>query len=148
MKTFELTVGGKAYKVDVDKFDGKRALVRVDGKPYEIDVKEVPEAVFGGTPGSMPASPETQMAAPNPPLAPVASVPSGGQVVAPIPGLILEVMVSVGDRVVAGTPVVKMEAMKMENEIPAPVDGTVKEIRVKTGDRVSTDETLLAIDQG
>jgi biotin carboxyl carrier protein len=45
-------------------------------------------------------------------------------------------------------PVIKIEAMKMENEIPASVSGTVKEIRVKVGDRVSTDETLLVIDQG
>ena len=64
-----------------------------------------------------------------------------------MPGLILDVMVSVGDRLQAGTPVVKMEAMKMENEIPAPANGTVKEIRVKVGDSVSTDETLLVIDQ-
>ncbi len=111
MKTFELTVGGKTYKVDVEKFDGKRALVTVDGKPYEIDVKKAAGAVIPGAPGSMPSSPEIQRqrpapAIPEPPLAPVASVPSGGQVIAPIPGLILEVMVSIGDRVVAGTPVV------------------------------------------
>jgi biotin carboxyl carrier protein len=56
-------------------------------------------------------------------------------------------MVAVGDSVVAGMPVVKMEAMKMENEIPAAVNGVVKEIRVKVGDRVSTDEILLVIDE-
>jgi biotin carboxyl carrier protein len=65
-----------------------------------------------------------------------------------MPGMVLEIMVSVGDSVAAGVPVIKIEAMKMENEIPAPVSGTVKEIRVKVGDRVSTDETLLVIDQG
>jgi len=64
-----------------------------------------------------------------------------------MPGLILEVLVSSGETVVAGTPVVKMEAMKMENEIPAPVNGTVKEVRVKEGDRVQTDEILLVINE-
>ena len=65
-----------------------------------------------------------------------------------MPGLILEVMVSQGDRVAAGTPVVKIEAMKMENEIPAPANGTVREILVKKGDRVATDEILLTFDEG
>lgn len=149
MKNFELTVGGKNYKVDIEKFDGKRAVVKVNGKSYEIDVKKASEALFSAHPAQPPAS-DAQGTAPVPPephLAPVASVPSGGQVVAPMPGLILDVMVSVGDSVAAGTPVVKMEAMKMENEIPASVSGTVKELRVKKGDRVSTDELLLLIDE-
>ena len=85
--------------------------------------------------------------APEPPLAPVRTAPSGGKVTAPMPGLILEIMVAVGDHVVSGTPVVKMEAMKMENEIPSPVNGTVKTITVKKGDNVSTDETLMVIEE-
>jgi biotin carboxyl carrier protein len=64
-----------------------------------------------------------------------------------MPGLILEIMVEAGDQVAAGTPIVKMEAMKMENEIPAPVSGTVKEIMVTVGDNVSTDETLMVIEE-
>ena len=150
MKRFELTVGGKDYKIDIEKFDGKQAVVKVDGKPYEIDVKKAAEAILPGRPTSPPASDTrgASPAAPEPPLAPIASVPSGGgQVVAPMPGMVLEIMVSVRDTVVAGMSVVKMEAMKMENEIPATVNGTVKEIRVKVGDRVSTDETLLVIDE-
>lgn len=150
MKKFELTVGGKDYKVDIEKFDGKRAVVKVDGKSYEIDVKKAAEAIFSAYPASPPASDaqETASAAPEPHPAPVALLSSGGQVVAPMPGLILDIMVSVGDTVVAGTPVVKMEAMKMENEIPAPVGGTVRELSVKKGDRVSTGELLLLIDEG
>ena len=150
MKRFELTVGGKDYKIDIEKFDGKQAVVKVDGKSFEIDVKKAAEAILPGRPTSPPASDTrgASPAAPEPPLAPIASVPSGGgQVVAPMPGMVLEIMVSVRDTVVAGMSVVKMEAMKMENEIPAPVNGTVKEIRVKVGDRVSTDETLLVIDE-
>ena len=150
MKKFELTVGGKDYKIDIEKFDGKQAVVNVDGRSYEIDVKKAAEAVFARRPPSPPPTdkPGVEPAAPEPPLAPIASAPSGGQVMAPMPGMVLEIMVSVGDSVVAGVPVVKIEAMKMENEIPALVDGTVKEIRVKVGDRVSTDEILLLIDQG
>ena len=64
-----------------------------------------------------------------------------------MPGLILEIMVEVGDQVTAGTPVMKMEAMKMENQIPSPANGTVKEIAVNVGDNVSTDETLIVLEQ-
>jgi biotin carboxyl carrier protein len=64
-----------------------------------------------------------------------------------MPGLILDVLVSLGDQVSAGMPVIKMEAMKMENDIPAPVSGTVKTISVKAGDNVATDETLMLIEQ-
>ncbi|MDY6950961.1 MAG: biotin/lipoyl-containing protein [Thermodesulfobacteriota bacterium] len=154
MKTYDLKVGDKSYKVDVEHFDGKRAVVKVDGKPFSVDVEKGGEAASPAppvspppsvTPGAAPAPPQTPVA-PEPPTPPVASAPQGGQVIAPMPGMILEVMVSVGDTVSAGTPVVKMEAMKMENEIPAPVNGTVKEIMVKVGDRVATDETLLVID--
>jgi glutaconyl-CoA decarboxylase len=155
MKTYELTIGDKSYKVEVDQFDGKRAVVKVDGKPYSIAVEKGGETTPMGihprpTAADIPRpAPEAQEApsAPQPPTVPAASVPAGGQVIAPMPGLILEVLVSSGEAVVAGTPVVKMEAMKMENEIPAPVDGTVKEVRVKEGDRVQTDEVLLVIDE-
>ena len=150
MKTFEFSVGEKAYKVDVETFDGKRALVKVDGKPYEIEVKTEGGVLPKPTPVSMPAQPVVQKATtvtPEPPLAPVRTAPAGGEVTAPMPGLILEIMVAVGDHVVSGTPVLKMEAMKMENEIPSPVQGTVKTITVKKGDNVSTDETLMVIEE-
>jgi biotin carboxyl carrier protein len=150
MKKFEFSIGDKAYKIDVEKFDGKRAVVRVDGKPYEIEVKKGSSAVSQPASVSTPTQPVPQKATPagpEPPLAPVQSAPSSGEVTAPMPGLILDIMVAVGDQVVAGTPVIKMEAMKMENQIPSPVNGTVKEIAVKVGDNVSTDETLIVLEQ-
>lgn len=146
MKTFELSVGDKAYKIDIEKYDGKRALVKVDGRPYEVDVKK------GSSPASVspphrPVPPKTTPAPPEPPMAPVQSAPSGGNIAAPMPGLVLEIMVAVGDQVATGMPVIKMEAMKMENLIPSPVSGTVKTIAVKVGDNVSTDQTLMTVEQ-
>lgn len=144
MKSYELTVGGKAYKVDIEQFDGRRGLVKVDGRPYEIELQATPEAATA--PEFSPArTREAVPLAPESPAAPGTTVPGGGEVVAPMPGMILEIMVSVGDLVQVGTPVIKMEAMKMENEIPAPVEGSVKEIRVKVGDNVSTDDVMMVI---
>ncbi len=149
-KTFEISVGDKAYKVDIEKFDGKRAWVRVDGAPYEVEVKKGADGVSKTPPVSMPAPPvseKTITEGPEVPQVPTPSVPAGGKVTAPMPGLILDIMVATGDQVVAGTPVIKMEAMKMENEIPSPVNGTVKTIAVKVGNNVSTDETLMVIEE-
>ena len=150
MKKFEINVGGKDYKIDIEKYDGKQAVVNVNGKTYDIDVKKAAEAIFSAQAPPTPVVPKPQAApsAPEPTLAPVTSAPTGGQVIAPMPGLVLEVLVSVGDTVSAGTPLVKIEAMKMENEIPAPTNGTIKEILVKKGDRVATDEALLTIEEG
>lgn len=148
-RTFEIRVGDKAYKVDIEKFDGKRASVRVDGKPYEVEVGKGVGAAPKPAPVSMPAQPipdKLTTERSEVPQVPTVSAPSGGEVAAPMPGLILEIMVAVGDQVAAGTPVIKMEAMKMENEIPSPADGTVKTIAVKVGDNVSTDETLMVIE--
>jgi biotin carboxyl carrier protein len=149
-KTFELSVGDKEYKVDVEEFDGKRARVKVDGKPFEVEVRQKrgeagkPVAITG--PPAPPRAP-AKAASPEPPQVPTRSAPSGSEVIAPMPGLILDVLVSLGDQVSAGMPVIKMEAMKMENDIPAPVSGTVKTISVKAGDNVATDETLMLIEQ-
>ncbi|HWR92931.1 MAG TPA: biotin/lipoyl-containing protein, partial [Desulfobacterales bacterium] len=64
---------------------------------------------------------------------------------APIPGLILEVRVKVGDRVSAGQIVAVMEAMKMENNLNAQKDGVVSEIRVQKGTEVSTGDVIMLI---
>lgn len=150
MKTFELKVGGRDFKVDIDKFDGKQAVVKVNGKSYEIDVKKAVGAIVPKQTAPPPAGsvPKAVPSTPEPPLVPTASVATGGQVLAPMPGLILDIMVSVGDSVTAGSPVIKMEAMKMENDIPAPANGTVKEVCVKKGDSVSTDQVMLLMDEG
>ena len=62
---------------------------------------------------------------------------------APMPGLVVGVVVKVGDRVEAGDRVVVMEAMKMENELRAPAAGTVRAIAVSTGTAVEKGAVLI-----
>ncbi|MBI5653489.1 MAG: biotin/lipoyl-binding protein [Chloroflexi bacterium] len=64
---------------------------------------------------------------------------------APMPGLVREVQVNVGDAIAAKQGVVILEAMKMQNELRAPRAGTVKEIRVKPGDKVEQGQALLVV---
>ena len=79
--------------------------------------------------------------------APKAAPSTGGsEVKAPMPGLVLRIDVKEGDRVEENSPILVMEAMKMENEIFAPVAGVVKKILVKQGDQLMADDVLAVIE--
>jgi pyruvate carboxylase subunit B len=64
---------------------------------------------------------------------------------APMPGLIVRVLVEEGADVVAGQPLVVMEAMKMENELRSPSSGRVASIRAKTGAAVEKGALLIEL---
>ena len=125
MRTFNITVNGQTYSVEVEETTGGEAPV----------VHTAPAA---------PAAPKT---APKP-AAPKAAAPvSGGvQVKAPMPGTILDVKVKVGDAVKNGQAVCVLEAMKMENEIPAPKDGKVAQVLVTKGASVETGNVLVVLE--
>ena len=63
-----------------------------------------------------------------------------------MPGTVLEVRVAVGDRVKVGTPLVIVEAMKMEHTVTASIDGVVTELPVRVGQRVALAELLVVIE--
>jgi biotin carboxyl carrier protein len=63
-----------------------------------------------------------------------------------MPGQVLFVPKTVGDRVSAGDPVVVLESMKMELVIAAPLDGLVAELNVAVGDRVAVDQPLARVE--
>ncbi|MFD5092336.1 biotin carboxylase N-terminal domain-containing protein [Amycolatopsis thailandensis] len=68
-----------------------------------------------------------------------------GPVSSPMPGTVLVVKVAAGDVVTAGTPLVVVEAMKMEHTITAPIDGVVSELPVRAGQQVALDETVAVV---
>ncbi|WP_156756640.1 acetyl/propionyl/methylcrotonyl-CoA carboxylase subunit alpha [Actinokineospora pegani] len=70
---------------------------------------------------------------------------AGGPVTSPMPGTVLVVKVAEGERVVAGQPLVVVEAMKMEHTVTAPVDGVVSEIPVRAGNQVALAQTLAVV---
>lgn len=70
----------------------------------------------------------------------------GGVLKAPMPGLVVRVLVEPGQRVQEGQGVAVLEAMKMENEFKARVAGTVKEIRVAVGQPVNPGDVLVVIE--
>ncbi len=146
MKRFEILLNEKAYLVEVTRISSDGAMVTVNGVPYEIglndltatDMPKMMEVTH--TPAeSAPAAPAQQ------PQAEVETVGGLTTIKAPLPGLIIEVKVSVGDSVKAGDTILIIETMKMENKVSSPVAGTVKEIKVSSNDSVNEGTPLMVI---
>jgi 3-methylcrotonyl-CoA carboxylase alpha subunit len=70
-----------------------------------------------------------------------------GSLAAPMPGKVLQVLVQTGAKVSKGTPLVILEAMKMEHTIAAPHDGRVAEIHFKAGEQVNEGVELLRLER-
>ena len=129
---FKIEVHGEAYDIavtGVGEFgSGKRKIyMSLDGVPEEVIFQPQNEFIIEGS--------NTRKKASEP-----------GHVTTAMPGNIFEVLVSEGDVVEAGQPILVAEAMKMEMEIHANIAGTVKAIYVAKGDRVIPGEVLAEIE--
>jgi len=127
---FSLLIDHESYELVVDEGqDGFRVLLW--GEMYEVTVEE-----------SQPhRTRRTRTRKPRP------AASSDGEYVmrAPMPGLVVQVPVSVGQQVPAGEVLVVLESMKMENELLAPRQSVVKEIHVAPGDTANLDEPLITL---
>ena len=152
MKQFIYRINGQEYIVAVNKMDGNLAEVAVNGTNYKVELVNNDEDVtFVSRPAvKSPATTTAKAAAPKAmPSAPASKPASGGGVGAvksPLPGIIIDVLVNVGDEVKKGQTVVMLEAMKMENAIQAPIDGKVTGISVNKGDSVLEGVILISIE--
>ncbi|GAB6011336.1 biotin/lipoyl-containing protein [Viscerimonas tarda] len=136
MKQFKYKINGKEYEVAVDKIEDAQAKVTVNGTSYDVELekKEVEES-----------APKIQRPVAS---ASAASQPAGstaGNIKSPLPGIIIDIKVNVGDEVAKGQTVAILEAMKMENNIAAPLAGKVTAINVAKGDSVLEGVVILAI---
>ncbi|MFO7611651.1 MAG: biotin/lipoyl-containing protein [Clostridia bacterium] len=120
-------------------------LVKVNGKEYEVEVEQIGgEAVHVAKTAPKAAPAPTAQAAPA--SAPKAQGAVGNiKINAPMPGTILGVKVSVGEKVEKGQTLLVLEAMKMENEIAAPEAGTVSSINVEAGNSVESGQLLASL---
>lgn len=67
------------------------------------------------------------------------------EITPPMPAVVVEVLVEVGQVVAKGDPAVVVSAMKMESTLVAPTDGTVAEVTVAAGDKVSPGDVLVRV---
>ena len=144
MAVYRVKVEGKEYEVTVRDTATGGAEVSVEGETFHVEPVGRPAPAAPAVAHSMAAAP-----APSAPRAPSPAPSAGGgsgTIVAPIPGVVTKILVSVGDSVEAGQVVLKLEAMKMENDISTPGAGTVKQVAVADGAEVGDGQLLLVIE--
>jgi len=129
LRTFNVYVGDEYYKVEVEPAGGK--------VPSSLQTPAA-TAADGARKASVPKEA-------NPPAAKVQVAAGETAIQAPIPGTIIRFLVKEGDMVNAGTGVVILEAMKMENMIESPVAGKVKSLKGSPGTKVAKDDILVII---
>ncbi len=146
MKDIVLEINGKEYKVKIDSFGSEKAKLTVNGEKYEVGLKDlgvrdIPEVESRPRPKPKSKSKKKEQKSKKPD-----SSPTSKKIKAPLPGLILEIQVSVGDEIKAGQDILVMEAMKMENEIQATQSGVVKKIDVEEGENVYEGDVLIELE--
>ncbi len=144
MNTYKYTINGTQYEVVVGDIAENVALVTVNGEEYKVEMEPEEEPAkkkvvvkTGAAKESAPAETEAQSAGP---------VNTANALKAPLPGVITEIKVSVGDEVQAGDVVLVLEAMKMANNLEAEKSGKVTAILVTQGASVMEDTPLVVIE--
>lgn len=142
MKEYKYTIDGVEYKVEIGEIVDNVAEVTVNGEAYKVEMEPEKEPekkkVVLGNPNEQAAGEESAISA--------ANVNTANAVKSPLPGVVTEIKVAVGDEVKAGDTVLILEAMKMANNIEAEKDGKVTAICVKTGESVMEDAPLVVIE--
>ncbi|HEX2691749.1 MAG TPA: biotin/lipoyl-containing protein [Kofleriaceae bacterium] len=123
--TWSLVIAGKSYVVDLDRRRTGIAASVGDSEAM-LRVEDALHKRLASAAGSRPAA-------------------SGETLRAPIAGKVVKVLVAVGDQVAAGSAVIVLEAMKMENELAAERGGTVSAIHKAAGQAVDTGDVLVEI---
>lgn len=143
---FRITLHGESYHIRLTgtghgSQNERPYYVSVDGVTEEVFVEalnEIEVSSGGNSTGkSKSTSKGSSSGRPRPSHA--------GHVTTAMPGNIVDVLISTGQKVKAGDPVLVIEAMKMENEIQASISGTIINLFVVKGDAVTPDQALLEI---
>lgn len=124
---FHIRFKNKSYPAEVVKIDRETKTVdlKIKGQQYSIRLREDVDLLMEKMGMSAVASSKVN------------------SIKAPMPGLIIDLRVKVGDEVKAGDPLLILEAMKMENIIKSPGTGTVKKVKIKKGDSVEKGHVMI-----
>jgi biotin carboxyl carrier protein len=141
MKQFNVTVNGKTYAVEVEEVGAGQG-----GFTYQpVQQAPIQQAVQAAPVQAAPVQQAPKAQAPKA-QAPKAAPVSGGELMsAPMPGTILDILVTEGQTVKKGEIILILEAMKMENEIAAATDGVVSKIYTSKSSTVSAGDPMLTI---
>ena len=143
MKEYKYTINGNKYDVAINEVNDTTAKVTVNGEEYTVEWEKPVEEKPVVKVQPVAAKPTAAKAPAAQPAA--AAAVSGHAIKTPLPGVIIDVKVNVGDTVAKGQTVVILEAMKMENNINADREGKVTAIQVAKGDTVADGAVLVVL---
>lgn len=127
---FHLIKDGKNYNaelIDID-FSQKRIQLKINGSRYDVQLADQYDQLIKKL--GLSSTISQQVKAIN----------------APMPGLVLKVLVKPGQAITKGEPLLVLEAMKMENVLKSPSDGKVEKVHIETGAAVDKGQLLIALE--
>jgi biotin carboxyl carrier protein len=141
MKRYQITLDRRTFDVRLlsDPLQ-EQVDVEVNGERFTVEVRAVPPE---GETVTLPPATSTAQPAAVPGSAGRAPAPSTGTLTAPLPGVIKSISVKPGEQVSAGSVLLVIEAMKMDNVIRSPREGVVEEIYIAEGRQVAHGEPLV-----
>lgn len=146
MKEHKYKINGIEYTVVINSLEETEAQVEVNGTPYTVEIlterKKASKPIIK-RPVAAATAPRQEATAPV--AASSKGATGGGVIKAPLPGVIIDVVVAVGDEVKKGQKLAILEAMKMENSINSDRDGKVLEIKVQKGDSILEGTDIIII---
>ena len=142
MKEYKYTINGTKYEVAIGDIVENIATVTVNGEEYKVEMEKEQEPekkkVVVRPVAEAPKADEKKPAA--------GPVDAKNAIKAPLPGVIIDIKVAVGDEVKAGDTVIVLEAMKMANNLTADRAGKVTAVCVGVGESVMEDTPLVVIE--
>jgi biotin carboxyl carrier protein len=126
-KEYHLLLNKRSYNIQLIKadFSEKKLLVKIDGQKYNIEVKDKYDELLHNLGLDSIAAKKVN------------------DIKAPMPGMVLNILVGEGQQVKKGDSLLILEAMKMENILKSPADGVVKKIVATKGVAVEKNQLLI-----
>ena len=146
---YKVKIKDRWFEVEITSLHTRPIIVTVEGETFEVWPATEPPAqsvmtsttISAPTKGEMTARPAPTPSSPSP--APTTGDTGAKAVYAPIPGVIVSIVVQPGDEVTVGQELCVLEAMKMKNAIRASLAGEIASVRVSVGQHVKHHQVLI-----
>jgi len=138
MKTYKLLINNEHFEAKIVEYSPTHAKINLNGTEYLVQIED----------DKIQSIPKLAAQEKAVPLAPAFSSSAdlySGEIRAPLPGVIVSILVSQGEEVKKGQAILIIEAMKMQSEIASPVDGKIDKILVKERAPVKEGDLLMTI---
>lgn len=143
----KVEIDGQTYQVEVEDIHQRPVIAVVDGETYEVWPEEGASESDRAEMTSVPSISVPEPTRAGGPVAREDQDGSASDVKAPLPGVIVAILVKPGDAVARGQELCTLEAMKMKNAIKSTREGTIAEVKVSVGEQVSHGQVLMTYEK-